>query len=1060
MKTELKVCVNLMAVFGALALQAKTLALWPIDYDIDNQEYNLRCATDAKYDLAPMTASKSFSTLFDADTLPWNLPPNPDGSAFRFTPYTYTSLGNTTDGYLQAQVGDMLSPEKVYTVEGYVKFTGTGTLGTGADWVVLVNIALNATQFRQQLRMQNVSGKDEYHLHLWAPTASLGAGLDADFPDLTFTLAAIRDGKWHHFAYSQLPNDGAGHRIFKAYWDGVCAGTLQDNNAVTTTHTKEQGILMLGARLATGLGSGNTVKGALDYVRVSNEVLTQERFLNAGGGSGTVVTAPATKTIGYWRLGKDANGGVDGSSSIGAWPFVRSYWGSTDCRTTLLTADPEGAFEGQPPNPTVTIDGGNKGSFAVNWTSTRAVVTFPELSPSLVPSKDFSVELYFRPDHRVATETGSRSVLGSFGGTGNLGWILYLCTNARSSANYGRRFRLVARDAAGDVHYHVDFGGAISGWNDEWKHLALVHKATGGANGFGSWTLYLDGRLYGTLNDARQLGDPAASTFRLGTCDYQSALGKFDCLRVSESALSPDQFICAKDGSAATGVKAFFPLDISANGGAYSVFTDVVGTSSKGTVLAANSVAVATDDGPVVTNPDKSPSFRSSAVTGSLGFGGYAVDAAYPALYCADSAVLNSLNAEGAGREYTIEAYVKQEDATTAQQIFVASDKILSADFPAMQLRIAYGSDGFVLSDQISQQPAGAGKNFRDMETGVKIPANEWHHFAMTCSVYSEGGADYGLWKLYIDGVEKYSSASEPYEYKISKNRYLDGMDIGGRHWANSAFKGKIAHLRISKGVLDSSEFLCATPVSQPAVTTAFWPLDFKNGVIDPGNRVNGLQPFSADAAVGSTERAVYRPVTATVPAEGARNVGSVRVSSACLASLAAADEIGNLGKPFTVEGYLKWTGSADESRQVVCGTYRNGHGWKLILDNTGASPVFRVYGCGRLPTSAFVNAVFDYEAVGFANAWRHVAVAYDPAESGVWSLYVDGVLAGKVANRWNPNGIDIRQPTFLLGADASDGDASFVGGLDLWRISVGTRAVSEFLYPGLPVPGMLLLFK
>jgi len=1042
---------------ASLSLQAKTLALWPIDFDPDNQEYNLRCATDAKYDLSFSNAGKTFTTLSGTDTLGWNLPPNPDGSDFRFTPYTYTSLHSASgDGYLMTKLGEMLTAHKTYTIEGYVKFTGEGNLGTGSAWVILVAVGQNdATTYRQQLRMAYDSTTKKYHLHLWNGTH---AEIDADFPDKEFSISDLRDGKWHHWAYTQTPNNGSGNSVFEAFWDGESAGTLKAA-PVTTTTSNGQGFFLLGTRTQYG----NTIKGAMDYVRISDEVLTPSQFLRAGGGSGTVITAPTTKTVGYWRLGKDANGGVDSSSSLGGWPFVRSYWGSADCRTTTLTADLEGAFEGQPPNPTVTLEGGNRGSFAINKTSVNSVVKFPEVSSAVLCSKDFTVETYFRPDHFDATVTGSRALFSSISSSGNLGWQLLLCTNARTSANAGRRFRLIGRDATGALYQHVDFGGSIAGWNDEWKHLALVHKATGGAKGYGCWMLYVDGQLYGTLDDTRSFADASAAEFRLGASEVNAAFGKFDCLRVSEAALAPNQFLCAANGVAATNVKAFFPLDVSTNGVAYSIFADVAGTASKGDVLAANSVAAATDDAPTVTNPDKSPNFRSSfgGTTGSVGFSGYVASGANPALYSVDAAVLNSLNAANEGREYTIEAYVQHDGASGNKEIFLASSTLLTdigspKYWPSMDIRLSYGSNGFILSDMISQSHADTGKQFQDVETKVTIDPNKWYHVAMTCSVQVNEGTAYGVWRLYVDGVLKYTSLT----YKINSSRAMTGLEIGGRHWSNSAFPGKIAHLRISKGVLDPSEFLCATPAAESAATTSFWPLNFANNVVDLDNRVDVLQPFTSSAVVGSTDRAAHSPAKATIPAEAVRNVGSVVLSDGCMTSVAAADKIGNLGKPFTVEGYVKWTDAATKNREVICGTFRNGHGWKLVLDNTGATPAFRIYGSGRLPTSPFVNDAFGYAAASFADAWHHVALAYDPNESGTWRLYVDGTLVGSAANRWNPCGIDIRQPIFLIGADASDADATFVGGLDLWRISTGTRAVADYLYPPLPPPGTLLIVR
>lgn len=1033
----------LSAVLSAvLPLGAKTLALWPIDYALDDGDMTIRCATDPAYDL---TAMKSLSVAFGGDTLPWNLPPNPDPSALLFKPYTYVSLmSDSGEGYLRAQLpSSMLVPNSTYTIEGFVKFTGTGNLGTGAAWVILVNV-----DGRLQFRM-SVDG-DVYRLHVWAPNPTTGTNLDANFTGRAFTAAELRDGKWHHWAYTQLPNDGNGHRVYEAFWDGKSVGTLQDG-AITTTHSNT-GVFMLGTRGA----NGNTIKGGMEYVRISDTVLKPDEFLNAGG-SGTVVIPEATKTAAYWRLGRDANGGVDGANLLGGAPFVRSYYTMSD-RACAFTADPEGAFEGQPPNTTVTLAGGNRGSFAAG-DGVHAAMSFPALGSALTAGKDFTIETYLRPDHRQMDITGSRALFGTLQVGRQDGWALMLCTNPRTSANWGRRFRLLAGDGQGMIHNHADIGASVPDWDGQWKHVALVHHATGGSAGFGYWEIFLDGVSHASIADARQLGDAEVSSFILGACGgQQSALAKFDCLRVTGAALQSNQFLCADGGQAATGVLAFFPLDLDAKGSAYSVFADVVGSYGQGeTATADNFKVVAQTDEPTVTRPDATAGLFASPAEGSLGFAGYGGAKAH--LYTMDAAALGVLNSPG--REYTIEFYLKHDGISSTCRILLASLQMFTSDWPGLDLHLSYGSNGFIVSDPSVVQ----GDAFKDQETGVKISSDEWHHVALVCSVVDSEACEYGVgnWKLYVDGKVRFDSDSLGTVFKLRSARgTMQGIEIGDRHWGgNAAIPGKIAHLRISGAALDPSEFLCAdAPAPETAATAAYWPLDFRDGRLDLGDRIDASGDFVPDMAVGSRERAIWKAAVATIPAEAERDVGStVLTGNARLFSAEVADPIGNLTRPFTVEGYVK-PSARPTAREVVCGTYRNGRGWKLVLDGTGANPVFRIVGSGRLPTSAFADAAFGAVAADFAGTWHHLALSYDPTGAGVWKLYVDGTLFGSVRNRWNPLGIDIRQPAFHLGADVGDGDASFAGNVDFWRISTGVRAVSEFLYPGAPLPGMTLIFR
>ena len=1028
----------------ATGLQARTVALWPIDWDYDNNAYDLRCATNPAYDLTPM---KTLTPAGGSNTLAWNLPPNPDASEFLFTPATFSSLMSTTDeGYLQGTLDvHTLAQHSPYTIEGWIKFTGSEsqTLGTGAGWIVMVNTGVS------HLRMSTADNK--FWLHVWAPNPTTGGRIDANFAGPGLTLAELRDGAWHHWALTHQPNDGNGKRIFEAFWDGTSVGTLEDG-AVTGTYSTG-GTFMLGTRGQYG----NTVRGGMEYVRISDEVLAPSDFLCAGGGTGTAFGSEQTRTAGYWRLGRDADGGVDGTSALGGGPFTMSYR-KTDVSMVSFTAHSDQAFDGQPPNTTATLAGGNAGSVS-SGIGQGACLICPGLGASLVSSRDFTVETYFRPDSRDVTGTGSRALFGTMNNYANdHGWSLQFVSNARfSGTGSGRRFRLQAMDATSSLYSWEFIGPAVDGWFGEWKHIALVHHAAGGDHGFGYWEVYVDGSLQGTLHDSRQLADSILTNFYFGSITSgTAAAGRFDCLRVCGAALSPTQFLCATNGTAATDVLAFFPFDKSAEGSAYSVFTDVVGSYSLGNAnLSAASKASAQTDEPAVTNLDSTAGLGSfGATTGSIGFGGYG--GASGVLYAYDRTVQKMFNSKSS---YTIEMYVKHEGGTPTgdQQIFLASACLQTSTWPSMDIRVAYSSSGFKVSDVLGTDASTGTGKWQDKVTGVTMTDNEWHHVAFVADLDTTAGT--GEWRLYLDGGLKYSSGTI---VLASWRGNIDGMEIGGRDWGSAMlFQGKIAHLRISREALEPSDFLCASAsVAERAVTLSYWPLDFQDGTLDLGDRVLPFFPFVSAGATGDRDRAALKAVHPSVAAEQVANKGSVLLSGGSLVATNVAGRVGDLTRPFTVEGYVKWTNAAVQERETVCGTYRNEHGWKLILDNTGTTPTFRIYGCGRLPTSTFVDASFGNDASRFAGEWRHVALCYEPTGPGVWRLYVNGTLAGTVENDWNPSGVCIHQDMFMLGADASDPDASFVGGFDLWRISTGLRGTDDLLYPGVSVPGMTVIFR
>ena len=1045
------------AVAAAAGVQARTVALWPIEWDYDNGEYDLRCATTPAYDL---TAMKNLTPATENNTLPWNLPPNPDAATFLFSPANYSSLMSSTgNGYLSGSIDpEVLAQHSPYTIEGYVKFTGTGST-SGGSWVVLVHNGSEAFTLLSQLRL--VADNNKYYFRVWAANPGRTT-LDATFDGPGLTAAELVDGNWHHWAITHLPNDGNGNRVFETFWDGVSSGVKKDAAIVGRQSTG--GPLMFGTRG----DNTTTIKGGMDYIRISDTVLSSSEFLCAGGGSGTTFTQTTPRTVGYWRLGHDANGGVDGSSAMGGALFGRSYLG-TAADSCSLTADPDQAFDGQPPNPTVTIPGGNAGSFVVPYDRNARLVVSGLASHLSASNQDFTVEAYFRPGTHSMSVTGSRVLFSTMDHFANeSGWVLALCSNPRTSGDPGRVFRMISHDDGGNLYSHTPIGGEVAGWTGGWKHIALVHHATGGNNGYGYWQLYLDGTLHGSLHDTRQMRDANLGNFILGRTVYlYPAPGKFDCLRVSGTALSPSQFLCATNGTAATDVLAFFPLDRSADGSAYSVIADIAGSYSQGTALDSAYKASAQTDAPTVTNLDSSVGICSFGETaGSVGFGGYG--GASSVLYSYDQATLDALNADGAS--YTIEAYVKHEGGTPSaeQHIFLASDKIRPEKWstgqtywPGLQIRITYAQNGFKLSDRYGSAPASGGSGaFQDKEIGVTMTDDIWHHIALVSDIDYNANTTSGTgeWRFYLDGELVYTSD----RYNVGKNRALDGMEIGRRHWGGEQpFSGKIAHLRISRAVLDPSDFLnAAAPAGETPTTISYWPLNFRKGVLDIGNAVAPLLPFSSDLATGIDDRAMVRPVHVSVAAEGARNYGSVSLASGVpLVSTNAASSIGNLTHAFTVEGYIKRTGAVSGGRETICGTYRNGHGWKLVLDNTGATPAFRMYGSGRMPVCDFVDASFGNDASVVFGVWRHIALTYDPMGSGVWRLYVNGMFAGMVENAWNPKDVDIRQDTFLLGADASDADGLFAGNFDMWRISTGIRATDTFLYPGVPVPSMVISF-
>ena len=82
---------RIKGVFAAACLcglaQARTVALWPLDYDTYGS-FDGRCAVDPRFDLAAV--STNVTNL--QNDVQWNLPPNPDGTRTAYPPVSRSSV--------------------------------------------------------------------------------------------------------------------------------------------------------------------------------------------------------------------------------------------------------------------------------------------------------------------------------------------------------------------------------------------------------------------------------------------------------------------------------------------------------------------------------------------------------------------------------------------------------------------------------------------------------------------------------------------------------------------------------------------------------------------------------------------------------------------------------------------------------------------------------------------------------------------------------------------------------------------------------------------------------
>ena len=127
MKTTKAFLIMAVALAAASAAQAKTIALWPVEYDSSLTTFDGSSAILPGDSLSIYTDDTTVSGI--AAGVDWNLPPNLGGDKFLFDPVNRTAitgtLGAPTDAKgmtmrcMSANVVNHLYPTNDFTLEGY-----------------------------------------------------------------------------------------------------------------------------------------------------------------------------------------------------------------------------------------------------------------------------------------------------------------------------------------------------------------------------------------------------------------------------------------------------------------------------------------------------------------------------------------------------------------------------------------------------------------------------------------------------------------------------------------------------------------------------------------------------------------------------------------------------------------------------------------------------------------------------------------------------------------------------------------------------------------------------
>ena len=1009
-------------------LSAGTIAQWPLEWDAERGRIDGRCLIDGANDLSHDTR-----LVYDWARL--------DRAPFADGPRTvvYSRGSATAASYVSSEtLARHVRPDRDFTIEGWYRFPSLPDSGKTFFVVDCDGAVSGGGDQRWFLTFRNRSGMDTTGVswQLFAPAHGIP---DTLLYHLTDAETAEVTRGWHHFALTCRHADARqdGKPVWRLYLDGVQKGAAIGSAPYAGT-PKGNGYFGLGGRNV----AGNVFTGALANCRLSDAALEPTDFLNA-------VRAPAVRA--FWRLGRTAEDAVDGSPAVGRahlgcgfLQYRSSQAVPPGYSDSLMSADADCAFVGNPPNTTVALPDGNRGSLLSRQASVRSTLRMDGIGQSLSLTNDFTVEGWVKPECRDSAGFGAwRHLCGTR--LSQYGWVFQLHDTGSA---------LMASLHANSVNEGALFPSAIdlvdiSEHDGKWVHLALVYSSAGGARGNGLWRCYVNGVLGGERENERKPTDGGFNTaevssgcLKFGTVNSNKGTafpGKLDCWRASRAALRPEQLLCATPGEAAPETVALWPFN--AQRGVGADFADVLGTYSFQQPYEPNNLVTAADDAPdapgVSVPANGSVSFRTASGGGR----------AY--LMSDDPSVLEAFqDANG----YTAEFYVKRTAEPTSTEFFLFMYSKVSS-LSVMQnccLNFQYRKDtGFwFFVDAVTN----GDKQFKDASgQPILLARDVWTHVALA----ARRADNAWTYDLYLDGVKRGSLSGTGVSALTPKL-----LLVGGRPSTDNSLFGQLSCLRITQGRPVPADFLCSGAVAAK-LTTAYWPLDAANGTLDLANRVHGADGacgFSATAGVTGVDagarRSVPRPdSSADLDGDSRTNVGAIRLKPGTSALALHVGAETDVDGPFTVEGWLNWTPPMAGAREVVAGTYRPAAsirgGWRLVLDSTGDRPVLRVLAKGTRPVNVFADGVLLPDATPLAGGWHHLALRYDPSLGhGTWSLLLDGQPAGTaVENDWTPM-TTIYRPTFLLGAEATDPDhVSCAADYDMWRISRGVLGRDELLW-------------
>lgn len=563
---------------------SKTIALWPLD-NRPAGEINPRCLVAGVNNLSGPQGHLPTNEQFAATI------PNPDSSSGLFdNPTNNTGSARMLNRYLYNNgFGWQVDLTNSFTVEGWYRISGLPAAQPDFDYLV----GPRGTQTGGwMLSLRSKDSKSLFSLYVRNGTAGDAVLVnDHYFADLDLT----GDRAWRHLALTYAHDIDNG--VWTLYIDGDAIGSVTNASAATT---QNHGNFFMGGR------TSNYMDGFLDFWRVSDTVLTPDKFLNYPA---DIPPASATsKTLAYWRFD-----GRDGTTDLKS--FVNTAYNLAAQGTAPLATSAQ--FAASPPNSDKSWDflgnaRTNYGSVRYESSAAGRYLRSANLGLKVDVTNSFTVEGWMLRTINPATVPAFFFVAGARDGAN--GWMLSLRSDG------GIKYNLYVFTTSAIVNGYFPDNRNVSGV-DTWQHVALTYDHT--LAGKGVWELFLDGVSAGTLTNAAL---PTAShgysqlnlAGRLG--GNNTFIGNFDCWRVTDSVLAPGQLLnAAVDQPLVPRTLGYWKLD--APGGVMDLASSVDAGFG---LIPANGGPTATNIQARfrIPNPDSSPDFIGNPTnhTGSVFF--------------------------------------------------------------------------------------------------------------------------------------------------------------------------------------------------------------------------------------------------------------------------------------------------------------------------------------------------------------------------------------------------------------------------------------------------------